>query len=45
MALIKGGRNLMGKDIWLPLLTGKVLKAKVVEPVFFDPNGVRKNGI
>ena len=26
-------------------LTGKVLKAKVVEPVFFDPNGVRKNGI
>ena len=45
MALIKGGRNIIGKDIWLPLLTGKVLKAKVVEPVFFDPNGVRKNGI
>tara|TARA_B100000029_G_C17453117_1_gene915708 strand:- start:359 stop:1237 length:879 start_codon:yes stop_codon:yes gene_type:complete len=45
MALIKGGRKLIGEDLWLPLLNGKVIKAKVVEPIFFDPNGVRKDGI
>jgi len=45
MALIKGGKSRKGGKVWLPLLNGETIEAKVVNPVFFDPNGVRKNGI
>jgi sarcosine oxidase subunit alpha len=45
MALIKGGKSKKGSKVWLPLLNGETIEAKVVNPVFFDPNGVRKNGI
>ena len=45
MGLIKGGRAKLGSKIWFPLLNGEVIEAKVVPPVFFDPKGVRKDGI
>ena len=45
MALIKNGRARKGNKLVIPLLNGDKIKAKIVNPVFFDPNGVRKNGI
>ena len=45
MAMIKDGRSRKGQEVWLPLLDGSIIKAKVVDPIFFDPKGVRKNGI
>ena len=45
MALIKNGRARKGSKVVIPLLNGKIIRAKIVNPVFFDPNGVRKNGI
>ena len=45
MALIKNGRARKGNKVVIPLLNGNKIKAKIVNPVFFDPNGVRKNGI
>ena len=44
MAMLKGGRALMGGTVYLPMLDGEVIEAKVVEPVFFDPKGDRING-
>ena len=45
MALLKDGRSRKGSKVSLPLLNGEIVEAKVVNPIFFDPNGVRKNGI
>ena len=39
---IAGLQNLESGKI---LLNGKVIEAKIVPPVFFDPKGVRKDGI
>jgi sarcosine oxidase subunit alpha len=43
MALVKNGRNRMGETLYMPY-EGKVVKAKVTEPKFFDPEGARING-
>ena len=45
MALLKDGRSRKGRKVSIPLLNGELIEAKVVNPIFFDPNGVRKNGI
>ena len=45
MALLKDGRSRKGSKVSIPLLSGELIEAKVVSPIFFDPNGVRKNGI
>ena len=45
MALIKNGRDRKGNKIVIPLLNGDKIIAKLVNPCFFVPNGVRKNGI
>ena len=45
MALLKDGRSRKGSKVSIPLLNGELIEAKVVNPIFFDPNGVRKNGI
>ena len=45
MALLKDGRSRKGSNVSIPLLNGELVEAKVVNPIFFDPNGVRKNGI
>jgi len=43
MALVKNGRNRMGETLYMPY-EGKVVKAKVTEPKFYDPEGARING-
>ncbi len=43
MALIENGRARMGETISFPLDGGKVMKAKIVSPVFYDQDGGRIN--
>jgi sarcosine oxidase subunit alpha len=42
MALIENGRNRMGETISFPL-EGKVVRAKITDPVFYDKEGSRQN--
>jgi sarcosine oxidase subunit alpha len=44
MALIKGGRARMGDTVHLPLMTGRTVAAEIVSPVFYDPDGARRDG-
>lgn len=44
LALIKNGHNLKGETLYAPLIDGRTLTAKVVDTVFYDPEGVRQNG-
>jgi sarcosine oxidase subunit alpha len=43
MALIEGGAARMGETLSFPLDGGKVMKATVVDPVFYDKEGARQN--
>jgi len=43
MALIRDGRSRLGQVISFPLGEGKVVRAKIVEPVFYDKEGARQN--
>ena len=43
MALIKGGSRRMGEVLSFPVGDGKVIKARVVDPVFLDKEGARAN--
>ncbi|HYM99900.1 MAG TPA: glycine cleavage T C-terminal barrel domain-containing protein, partial [Aestuariivirgaceae bacterium] len=43
MALIENGAQRMGETLSFPL-SDKVIKAKVVDPVFYDKEGTRQNG-
>ncbi|WP_432807368.1 sarcosine oxidase subunit alpha family protein [Rhodoligotrophos ferricapiens] len=43
LALIREGRKRMGQVISFPLSEGKVIRAKIVEPVFYDKEGARQN--
>ena len=43
LALIKGGRERMGETLYAPL-PGGVIAATVCEPVFYDPEGRRRDG-
>jgi sarcosine oxidase subunit alpha len=43
MALIENGRARMGETISFPLEGGKVVKAKITSPVFYDQDGGRIN--
>ncbi len=43
MALIKGGSRRMGETLTFPVGDNKVIKAKVVDPVFLDKEGERQN--
>jgi sarcosine oxidase, subunit alpha len=43
MALIENGRARMGETLSFPLAGGKVVKAKVTGPVFYDKDGGRIN--
>ncbi|MFZ5677992.1 MAG: sarcosine oxidase subunit alpha family protein [Pseudomonadota bacterium] len=42
MALIENGRSRMGETLSFPL-DGKVVKAKITDPVFYDKEGSRQN--
>jgi sarcosine oxidase subunit alpha len=45
MALLKGGLNRKGQNVYIPMLDGqKPIKAKIVDPVFFDKQGDRLRG-
>lgn len=43
LALVSGGRERHGQEVSLPLKTG-VVKARICEPLFYDPAGERMNG-
>ena len=44
LALIAGGRERMGETVTIPLtMEGRVVKAEIVSPVFYDPEGKRLN--
>jgi sarcosine oxidase, subunit alpha len=43
MALIENGRSRMGETLSFPLAGGKIVKATIVSPVFYDPQGERQN--
>jgi len=44
LALIVGGRERMGETVTIPLtMEGRVVKAEIVSPVFYDPEGKRLN--
>jgi sarcosine oxidase subunit alpha len=43
MALIENGRARMGETISFPLENNKVVRAKIVDPVFYDKEGARQN--
>ena len=42
MALIRNGRARMGETLSFPL-ADKMVRAKLVEPVFYDKEGKRQN--
>jgi sarcosine oxidase, subunit alpha len=44
MALIENGRARMGETLSFPLEGGKVVKATIVDQVFYDKDGGRMNG-
>ncbi len=43
MGLVKDGPNRMGEVIDFPKVDGKVVQAKIVSPVFYDPDGEKQN--
>jgi sarcosine oxidase subunit alpha len=44
LALLAGGRGRTGETVTLPLEGNRAAKAKVVAPVFYDPEGARLHG-
>ena len=43
LAMVRGGRSRMGEVVHCPLADGRALAARIVEPVFYDPQGERQN--
>jgi len=43
LALVKGGRSQIGREVFVPL-DGRAARARIVEPVFIDKEGVRQRG-
>ena len=43
MALLKNGKLLKGQEVDIPLENGNKLRAKVVDPQFYDIEGQRQN--
>jgi len=41
MALVKGGHHRMGETVYAPLANGRVIKATITEPVFYDKEGAK----
>jgi sarcosine oxidase subunit alpha len=44
MALVKGGFKRMGEVLHAPLADGRVIRARITSPLFFDAEGARQNG-
>ena len=43
MALVEQGPDRMGEVLRVPLLEGEPVEAKIVSPVFYDPDGEKQN--
>ena len=43
MALVKNGRQRMGETVFAPLSDGRVLKATITQPLFYDKEGAKPN--
>ena len=43
LGMVKGGASRMGETVYCPLADGKVLKATIVDSVFYDPKGERQD--
>jgi sarcosine oxidase subunit alpha len=43
LALVKGGRQLIGQTVLAPL-EDRTIAATVTEPIFYDPEGTRRDG-
>ncbi len=43
MALVKGGHQRQGETVYAPLANGRVIKATITSPVFYDKEGVKPN--
>ena len=43
LALVAGGRARMGQRLLVPLADGRVVAARVANPVFYDPEGKRQD--
>jgi sarcosine oxidase subunit alpha len=43
LGMLKGGRSRIGNSVYIPLRSGRVIKATVTEPVFYDPEGKLQN--
>jgi len=43
MALVKDGRQRMGDTVYAPLADGRVLKATITQPLFYDKEGAKSN--
>ena len=43
MALVKGGHDRIGETVYAPLANGRVIKAEITEPVFYDKEGAKPN--
>ena len=43
LALVKGGHHRMGETVYAPLSNGRVIKAEITDPVFYDKQGAQQN--
>jgi sarcosine oxidase subunit alpha len=43
LALIERGRERMGETLEFPVAPGRVIRARIVDPVFLDPEGRRQD--
>ncbi|MBT8433325.1 MAG: sarcosine oxidase subunit alpha family protein, partial [Gammaproteobacteria bacterium] len=43
LALVKGGHHRLGETVYAPLSNGRVIKAEITEPVFYDKEGAQQN--
>jgi sarcosine oxidase subunit alpha len=43
LALVKDGRARHGEPVWAPL-PGRIVAARICPPVFYDPDGKRRDG-
>jgi sarcosine oxidase subunit alpha len=43
MALVKGGHHRMGEFVYAPLANGQVIKARITDTNFYDPQGEKPN--
>jgi sarcosine oxidase subunit alpha len=43
LAVVKGGHKRMDEHVYAPLADGRTIKAKIANPVFYDPEGARQN--